>query len=124
MVKVSIACRAGTNEVYSPTWRHYEQLHFLRDSITPVKTRPTTGVSIISLEPEVIPSVSDEDDENDELVLNPTPKSAKSVVKIKKKIEDKVLEKSHSFARCRQQKEDAHRGRWRQTCLPVIKGNE
>ena len=47
-MRASVASGAGTNSVYEPTWRFYDSLHFLLDSITPVKTKPTSGV------PEVI----------------------------------------------------------------------
>ena len=43
-VRASLASGAGTNSVYEPAWRFYDSLHFLRDSITPVKTKPTSGV--------------------------------------------------------------------------------
>ena len=92
-VKSSISSDAGTNEVYTPTWRHYEQLQFLRDNITPVKTKPTPGVCLIE-EDNGDNNTVDSEDENDDIVLDPPPKSEGSVGKIKRKIEDKVLDKS------------------------------
>ena len=92
-VKASISSGADTNEVYTPTWRYYEQLQFLRDSITPVKTKPTPGVCPIE-EDNVDHITVDSEDENDDLVLDPPPKTKGSVAKLKRKIEDKVLDKS------------------------------
>ena len=92
-VKASISSGAGTNEVYTPTWRYYEQLQFLRDSITPVKTKPTSGVCLIEKD-NVDHITVDSEDENYDLVLDPPPTTEGSVAKIKRKIEDKVCEKS------------------------------
>ena len=92
-VKVSISSGAGTNEVYTPTWKYYEQLQFLRDSITPVKTKPTPGVFLIE-EDNADHITVDSEDENYDTVLDPPRKTEGSVAKIKRKIEDKVLDKS------------------------------
>lgn len=83
--------------MYVPTWKYYDQLHFLRDSITPVKTRPTPGVSGSLVDPKLIQIDSEEDDESP--VSQPifeTKKSSKSVAKVHKRVEDKVLEKTLS----------------------------
>ena len=83
--------------MYIPTWKYYDQLHFLRDSITPVKTRPTPGIYGSLVDPRLVQVDVEEDEES--LVFQTTfetPKSAKSVAKIHKKMEDKVLEKSLS----------------------------
>ncbi|CAB4038862.1 Hypothetical predicted protein [Paramuricea clavata] len=48
-VRASVASGAGTSSVYEPSWRFYNSLHFLRDSITPVKTKPTSGVPEVRL---------------------------------------------------------------------------
>lgn len=96
-VKASTSSGSGTIEVYIPTWKYYDQLHFLRDSITPVKTRPTPGISGSLADPRLVQVAVEEDEES--LVSQTTfetPKSAKSVAKIHKKMEDKVLEKSLS----------------------------
>ena len=83
-VKSSISSGAGTNEVNTPTWRHYEQLQFFRDSIIPVKTKPTPGVCLIEDNADSI--TVDLEDENDEIVLDPPPKTEGSAGKIKKKL--------------------------------------
>ena len=95
-VKASISSGAGAADVYIPNWRCYEQLHFLRDSITPVKTRPTPGIpggsTLIDLDltyPEFL-----NDDEENAGFATLTPKAVKSAAKNKKKMEDAVLEKS------------------------------
>ena len=44
-VKTSKHSGAGTNQVYVPSWKHFSQLDFLCDSITPVKTRPTPVIT-------------------------------------------------------------------------------
>lgn len=46
---------AGSGDVYVSSWKWFTSLEFLRDSISPVKTRPTPGVPSINL---------DENDEN------------------------------------------------------------
>ena len=81
-VKSSISSGAGTNEVHTPTWRHYEQLQFLRDSIIPVKTKPTPEVCLIE-EDNADNITVDSEDENDDIVLDPPPKTEGSVGKIK-----------------------------------------
>jgi hypothetical protein len=48
-LRASVASGAGTSSVYEPPWRFYNSLHFLRDSITPVKTKPTWGVPEVRL---------------------------------------------------------------------------
>ena len=88
-VKASTSCGSGTIEVYIPTWKYYDQLHFLRDSITPVKTRPTPGISGSLVDPRLVQVDVEGDEES--LVSQTTfetPKSAKSVAKIHKKMED------------------------------------
>ena len=77
--------------IHQLTWGFYEQLQFLRDSITPVKTKPTPGISLCEADRMTIES---DDDENDEIIFDPPPKTDGSVSKLKKKIEDKVLDKS------------------------------
>ena len=32
-VKASTSCGSGTIEVYIPTWKYYDQVQFLRDSL-------------------------------------------------------------------------------------------
>ena len=62
-------------------------------SITPVKTRPTPGISGSLVDPRLVQVDVEEDEES--LVSQTTfetPKSAKSMAKIHKKMEDKVLE--------------------------------
>ena len=70
-VKSSISSGAGTNEVYTPTWRHYEQLQFLQDSITSVKTKPTPEVCLIEEDNANNITV----DSDDDIVLDPPPKT-------------------------------------------------
>ena len=80
--------------MYIPTWKYYDQLHFLRDSNTPVKTRPTPGISGSLVDPRLVQVDVEEDEES--LVSQTTfetPKSAKSVAKLH---QDKVLQKSLS----------------------------
>ena len=103
-VKASKPSGSGTNDIYMPTWRCFELLHFLRDSITPFKTRPTPGIAVIQGEPELIKdteiSTDSEGEENKGFLYNPTAfetmKSAKSVAKIKESFENKLLQKSLS----------------------------
>ena len=96
-VKASTSCGSGTIKAYIPTWKYYDQLQFLRDSITTVKTRPTPGISASLGDPRLVQVDVEEDEES--LVSQTTfgtPKSAKSVAKVHRKMEDKVLEKSLS----------------------------
>lgn len=90
--KASVSSGAGSNEVYTPTWRYYEQLQFLRNSITPMKTKPTPGVCLIEADNTDHITVDSGDENYD--ILDPPPKTERSVAKIKRKIEDKVLDKS------------------------------
>ena len=65
--------------------------------ITPVKTRPTPGISGSLVDPRLVQVDVEEDEES--LVSQTTfetPKLAKLVAKIHKKMEGKVLEKSLS----------------------------
>lgn len=43
-----------TIKVYIPTRKNYDKLHFLRDSITPVKTRPTLRISASFVDPRIV----------------------------------------------------------------------
>lgn len=101
-VKASTSSGSGTIEVYIPTWKYYDQLHFLRDSITPVKTRPTPRISGSLVDPRVVQVDVEEDEES--LVSQTTfetPKSAKSVAKIHKKNGRQGVRKiSFSVGRC------------------------
>ena len=79
-VRASVASGAGTNSVYEPTWRFYDSLHFLRDSITPVKTKPTSGVpevnvtdfasELASSEVPVAPSGCINNNDDNECIIN------------------------------------------------------
>ena len=117
-VKASVVSGAGTNSVYEPSWRFYDSLHFLRDSITPVKTKPTSGVPVVesetaSSEVLLVPSedINNEDILNDPNELNKDDdisrpfdilaqsqndpcKSAKSKAKAREKMENIILQKS------------------------------
>lgn len=95
-VKASTLSGAGAADVYIPNWRCYQQLHFLRDSITPVKTRPTPGIPGSStLDLDLTHSEFENDDEeNAGFATLETVKPVKSATKRKQKMEDQVLEKS------------------------------
>ena len=85
-VKASTSSGSGTIEVYIPTWKYYDQLYFLIDSITPVKTRPTPGICASLVDTRLVQVDVGEDEES--LVsqtTSETPKLAKSVAKIHKK---------------------------------------
>ena len=76
-VRASVASGAGTNSVYEPAWRFYNSLHFLRDSITPVKTKPTSGVPVVASEPAssevtLAPGENINDNGNEDNILNDT----------------------------------------------------
>ena len=43
-MKTSKVSGSGTGEIYTPSWKWFTLLEFLKDSISPVKTRPTPGV--------------------------------------------------------------------------------
>ena len=94
-VKASTSSGSGTIEVYIPTWKYYDQMHFLRYGITPVKTRPTPGISGSLVDPRLV-QVDVEEESLVSQTTFETPKSAKLVAKIHKKMEGKVLEKSLS----------------------------
>ena len=49
-VKSSKVSGTGTRDVYMPTWKWFTALDFLRDSISPVKTKPTPGVPVVSID--------------------------------------------------------------------------
>ena len=49
-VKSSKVSGTGTGDVYMPTWKWFTALDFLRDSISPVKTKPTPGVPVVSID--------------------------------------------------------------------------
>ena len=86
-VKASTSCGSGTIEVYIPTWKYYDQLRFLRDSFTPVKTRSSPGISASLVNPRLVQVDVEEHEES--LVSQTTfeaQKSAKSVAKIHKKM--------------------------------------
>ena len=79
-VRASVASGAGTNRVYEPIWRFYDSLHFLRDSITPVKTKPTSGVpevnvtvvasELASSEVPLAPSGCTNNNDDNECIIN------------------------------------------------------
>ena len=50
--------------VYIPTRKNYDKLHFLRDSITPDKTRPTLGISASFVDPRIVQVGAEEDGES------------------------------------------------------------
>ena len=58
-----------------------------------MKTNPTPGACLIE-EDKGDNNTVDSEDENDDIVLDPPPKTEGSVSKSKRKIEDKVLDKS------------------------------
>ena len=70
----------GTGDMYIPAWKWFKSLDFLRDSISPVKTKPTLGVSLISIEEsenvelklsEAAAVDLEEDDESDTRKIQP-----------------------------------------------------
>ena len=52
-VKSSKVSGTSTGDMYIPAWKWFTALDFLRDSISPVKTKPTPGVSCND-EPDVV----------------------------------------------------------------------
>ena len=63
-VRASKVSGTSTSNVYNPTWKWFSLLVFLKDSITPVKTKPTPGVRLG-------PSTSAELDTADTAALQP-----------------------------------------------------
>ena len=65
--KVKVSTSSGSNnstiKVYIPTRKYYDKLHFLGDSITPVKTRRTLGISASFGDPRIV-QVGVEEDES------------------------------------------------------------
>lgn len=43
-MKSSKVSGSGTGDTYLPTWKWFQSVNFLKDSISPIKTRPTPGV--------------------------------------------------------------------------------
>lgn len=96
-MKSSKVSGSGTGEIYQPTWKWFKSLDFLKDSISPVKTRPTAGVpqDVVTVDDNenVEPSFADkeEDELGNKKMLSQVPKQSK---KHPKDLETQVLTKS------------------------------
>lgn len=96
-MKSSKVSGSGTGDIYLPTWKWFQSLNFLKDSISPVKTRPTPGVpqELVTLDDNENVEPSFVDEEGDELgntkLLSQVQKQSK---KHPKDLETEVLTKS------------------------------
>ena len=68
-MKSSKVSSSGTGEIYQPTWKWFKSLDFLKDSISPVKTRATPGVpqDVVTVDDNENVKPSSADKEEDEL---------------------------------------------------------
>lgn len=99
-VKSSKVSGTGTGDVYIPAWKWFKELDFLRDSISPVKTKPTPGVPVVSIDQEgeenVEPNSAVNEEENDGPGTSTLPSQvpAKQNKRHIKDIETEILTKS------------------------------
>ena len=110
--KVRASKVSGTSalNVYNPTWKWFNVLVFLKDRITPVKTKPTPGVppapstsaeldtaDTAALQPEIEHADQETGQDPDEHTSESRNKQPKTLTKKKVlDLENKVLEKSMS----------------------------
>ena len=58
---------SGTGDTYPPTWKWFQSVNFLKDSISPIKTRPTPGV------PQELVTLDDNENVEPSFVNEPLP---------------------------------------------------
>ena len=100
-VKSSKVSGTGTGDVYTPSWKWFTTLDFLKDSISPVKTKPTPGVPICidgneeNQEPaNYAVDVGEEGDKELGTSKTPTPMSKFNKKSTSQELETEVLNKS------------------------------